>query len=57
MRPFRMDDILLANQEVYQMVGSFTGDLTLAQGGTDMDATLLKLANSDLFTKKCLLPL
>ena len=39
------------------MVGSFGGDQTLVQGGSDMDATLLRLANPDLFTKRCLYPL
>jgi len=57
MRPFKISDILMANQEVYKMVGSFGGDQTIAKGGSDMDASLLILANPDLFTKKCLYPL
>lgn len=53
-----MSDILMANNEIYQMVGNFGENKDmLAEGGDEMGTQMLKLANSDLFTKRCLLPL
>ena len=48
-----MADIVLANREIYQMVGNFQDDVTFDRGEDKM----LQYANSDLFTKKCLMPL
>ena len=56
-RPFSMSDILLANKEIYKLIGTMTGDELLASKGVDLDTKLLQVQNSDLFTKKCLLPL
>jgi len=54
-----MKDILLANKELYKLVGRFNEKLrpSKEQEGLDLDAKMLQLANSDLFTDKCLLPL
>lgn len=53
-----MKDILLANTEIYKLVGRFGEHFSQnTNGGRDLNAKLLQLANSDLFTNKCLLPL
>ena len=53
-----MKDILLANTEIYKLVGRFGEQASQnTNEGHDLNAKLLQLANSDLFTNKCLLPL
>ena len=58
-----MSDVLLANKTVYEMVGNFAGSdqerqNEASESGCDFDVpSLTQLANSDLFVKKCLLPL
>ena len=54
-----MKDILLANKELYKLVGRFNEKLRPGQEqeGIDLDAKIHQLANRDLFTSRCLLPL
>ena len=54
-----MKDILLANKELYKLVGKFNEKLNPNKEKEDinLDAEKLELANSDLFISSCLLPL
>lgn len=53
-----MSDILMANKEIYQMVGNFgESKVLIDENGEEMATKMLKLTNADLFTKRCLLPL
>ena len=56
---FKLSDVLLANRELYSMVGKFgsEGNLSATTNKTYIERKYMQLLNSDLFVKKCLLPL
>ena len=55
---FHSSDILMANKELYQMLGSMSDrNVALDAASEQVAYAMLAIANPDLYTKKCLLPL